>query len=199
MLLNANELRIVLYLAAAVACLLAGAREARSPALKHLDLWPAFWFLSAGMVAVMGAARGGDIVEWVTSLLRAEARSAGWYESRRLYQGALVGLLAAGWFVAVFVAIWRVPERRRRYLPEAIAVFSLVCFAGIRLVSFHYVDAVLYNHPLFGVRIASMIEVALTGCALAAALWRAAYPERTADGASPRRLLPATGQPPPNV
>lgn len=197
--LNSNELRIALYLAAAVACALAGTRERRSPRLRHLDLWPTFWFLSAGLVAVMGAARSGDVIEWATSLLRAEARSAGWYESRRVYQGALVAFLAAGWFVAVVIAIWRVPERRRRYLPEAIAVSSLVCFAGIRLISFHYVDAVLYNHPLFGVRIASMIELMLTSSSLGAALWRVAYPERLVHRPRARGPQPAVGQPPPNV
>lgn len=99
--------------------------------------------------------------------------------------------------MSVVVAIWRVPERRRRYLPAAIVVSSLICFAAIRMVSLHYVDALLYNHPIVGVRIGSIVELGLTTLALAAATFRLGTPAPTGahgslagDGLAARRRSP---------
>jgi hypothetical protein len=61
--------------------------------------------------------------------------------------------------VTVLVALWRVPERRRRYLPTAIVVFSLQCYAAIRLVSLHHVDALLHRSELNGARLGALVEI----------------------------------------
>ena len=86
------------------------------------------------------------------------------------------------------VAVWRVPERRRRYLPAALVVFTLVCFAGIRIISLHQVDTLLYNRPIRGVRIVAIVE--LTGVALTilATYWHPFARTEHSDGA--RRLMP---------
>lgn len=176
--LDSGDLRVFAYAIAAVACLLAGWRERRSPELQALDLWPAFWTLCAVLLATMAIARATDLAEALTDLARSSARSSGWYAARRPLQGAVVGGLSLFWVASVGTAIWRVPERRRRYLPTAIAVFSLICFAGVRLISFHYADTVLYRYPIAGVHIASIIELSLNGYAALAAGWRAWLPSR---------------------
>ncbi len=168
-LLNSNELRVLGYLAAAIACWAAGRRERRFLQTSDLDLWPRFWSLTALVMLAMAIGRATDLANLFADLGRAEARSSGWYEARRPLQAALVGSVSLAWLVSVAVAVWRVPERRRRYLPEGVCVFSLICYAAIRTISFHYADAILYNNPIVGVRIGSIIELGLLSLALVAA------------------------------
>ena len=186
-LLNSNGLRVLFYLLAAGACWIAGRREQAFLRTSTLDLWPRFWMLSALMLFVMALGRLTDAADVLTQLVRNEALTSGWYQARRPLQAALVGGVALTWFVSVATAIWRVPERRRRYLPVAIFVFSLICFAAVRTISFHYADAILYNNPIAGVRIGSIIELLCTGCAIVAGVIRFAAPQRRAV---PRTVVP---------
>jgi hypothetical protein len=176
-LINSNELRVLAYALAALACLAAGWRERRARSLRELDLWPAFWTLTAIVLGAMALARALDLADALTEVGRREARLRGLYEARRSLQALLVGGIGLAWFVTVLTAIWRVPERRRRYLPAFVFVFSLGCFAALRTVSFHYLDAVLYNRPVLGVRAASVLELGGTALAAAAGAWRAWKPE----------------------
>jgi hypothetical protein len=166
---NNNEVRAFVYLLAAACCYIAGRREAHSQDRSRLDLFPAYWFVTAGFLALMGFGRLSQLGELLGYFGRAEAREAGWYEARRPFQAAAIALIAGGWFLVTTTAVWRVPERRRRYLPAAVLVFTLVCFAAVRGISLHQVDALLYNHPIAGVRLASLLELGgLTVAGLAA-------------------------------
>jgi hypothetical protein len=166
-LLNSNGLRVLAYVLAAATCLLAWQREQQAASASRPNLWPPFWLLSAAMLLAMALARSTELIALVTDLLRDEAQASGWYNERRPLQAAVLAVVSGGWLLTVLVAIWRVPERRRRYLPHAIVVFSLICYGAVRMVSYHYLDAVLYNHPVWGVRIGSLVE--LTGTVLAIA------------------------------
>ena len=186
---DSNWLRVIAYGVAAAAALHAGMREQRRrPHAASREIWPAFWFLTAALLAVMALARAADIGELVSQFGRRTARDEGWYEIRREYQAAAVASVGAIWFIAVVVAVWRVPERRRRYLPAALVVFTLVCFAGIRIISLHQVDTLLYNRPIRGVRIVSIVE--LTGVALTilATYWHPFARAEYGDGTV--RLMP---------
>ncbi|MGH9133653.1 MAG: hypothetical protein ACRDZZ_06930 [Ilumatobacteraceae bacterium] len=163
---DSNWLRVLGYGIAAAASLHAGLRERRRQSLAPgRDLWPAFWYLTAALLAVMAVGRAADIGGLVSEFGRREARAEGWYEVRREYQAAAVASVTAVWLIAVVVAIWRVPERRRRYLPVALVMFTLVCFAGVRIISLHHVDTLLYRRGVGGVRFVAIVE--LTGIALA--------------------------------
>ena len=169
-LLNSNGLRVLAYFLAAATCLIAWQRERAAANSSRPNLWPPFWLLSAAVLLAMGLARSTDLIAIATGLLRDEARATGWYNERRPLQAAVLAVVSVGWMLTVTIAIWRVPERRRRYLPYAILVFSLICYGAVRMVSYHYVDAVLYNHPVWGIRIGSIVELAGTAFAITAAL-----------------------------
>ena len=169
-LLNSNGLRVFAYVLASATCLFAWQRERESVGPGRPNLWPPFWLLSATLLLAMALARSSDLIAFATELLRDEARAGGWYNERRLLQAGILAALSLTWILTVTIAIWRVPERRRRYLPHAILVFSLVCYGAVRMVSYHYVDAVLYNHPIWGIRIGSLVELAGTAAAIVAAL-----------------------------
>ena len=129
----------------------------------------------------MAVGRASNVSDLLTELGRERARSGGWYEVRRSLQAWVIGAVAAVWAVTVAIAVWRVPERRRRYLPTAIVVFTLVCFIGIRLISLHQVDALLHNRDVRGVTIGAVIEVGLLLLVLAVSAWRFRRP----NGARP--------------
>ena len=118
------------YILVSLLTLILGSVEvARRRGGSEGHLWPAFWF---GI---------GPIAAW-----------------RRAELPDLWTRLKWALGVAVVIAIWRVPERRRRYLPPALLVFTLVCFAGIRIISLHQIDAVLLRRDLAGAPIGIIIE-----------------------------------------
>jgi hypothetical protein len=186
---DSNWLRVVAYGVAAAASLHAGVRELRRrPTAPSRDIWPTFWFLTAALLAVMAVGRAADLGGLVSEIGRREARQEGWYEIRREYQAAAVATIGAIWLVAVIVAVWRVPERRRRYLPPALVVFTLICFAGIRVVSLHHVDTLLYNRPIRGVRIATITELSGIVLAILSTYWHPFARSRPTDDTSHRSV-----------
>jgi hypothetical protein len=165
---DSDWLRVVGYAIVSALCFVAAWREDR----ESEGSWPPFWFLTGGLFAVMGIGRAGDVADVVTNALRERAVAGGWYQSRRRVQAVVVGGLGLTWFVAVMVAVWRVPARRRRYLPMIVAVLTIGLFAAIRVVSLHQIDGVLHNRHLLGLRYGTVIEFALLLIAGACALWK---------------------------
>ncbi len=156
--LDSNAVRVLAYLVAGIVCLPVWWRERVQRREERRDLWPLFWLLSAALLLVLAVGRIG-LGDLLSDLGRRTAREEGWYQTRRGLQAAVVGSVAAIWGIAVIVAIWRVPERRRRYLPAAVVLSGLVCFAAIRLVSLHHIDTLLYRRDIGGVRIVAVVEI----------------------------------------
>jgi hypothetical protein len=157
--LDSNWFRVAGYLAAAGVTVLAGCREVRSARAKP-RVWPTFWFLNGGLLLMAAIGLTGDLGHWIADLGRHIAVSEGWYAERRKPQTVAVASVAAIWLGSVVVALRRAPGRWRRYLPTAIAVFTLLCFAGIRLISLHQVDSLLYHRDLAGVQVDAVLELA---------------------------------------
>ena len=171
------------YLVATAVALLAWWREHRR-GRSDPGLWSPFWLLSAAFFLAMAFARATDLGGLATELGRTEAVEHGWYADRRRFQTLGAGLVGAGWLVTVAIALWRVPARRRRYLPAAISVFTLMCFIGVRLISLHQIDSLLYRRQLAGAQFGAVVELAL----LAVAVLLTAVPPPTG---APRRRAAA--------
>ncbi len=170
-LLDSAGLRLAGYVVVAMAALVSGRREQRSTSSPSEGCWPAFWYLSALLLAVMAASRAVDIGDVVSDVGRDRIRSGGWYDIRRAFQALIVGTVAGVWAVSVLVSTWRVPARHRRFLPAAVMLGTLAGFAAVRVVSFHYVDTVLYRRDLFGVRVVAIVELALLALTFATMFW----------------------------
>jgi hypothetical protein len=178
---DSNWLRVAGYLVVAILCFVAARREEPdSP-----GSWPPFWILTGVLFLVMALGRVGDLADLMTDTLRRRAESQGWYDSRRRVQGLFVAGLALAWFISVLVSVWRVPQRRRRYLPMIVVVLTVGFYAAIRIVSLHQLDSVLYRHREAGVRNGTLIEFALLCVAGVCAIWT---PTR---GSNPERNRPA--------
>ncbi|MEO8693043.1 MAG: hypothetical protein ABI658_05970 [Acidimicrobiales bacterium] len=164
-LVNSNGLRTFGYLVAAAAAIVAGVREHRSRTVDSAA-WPAFWFVAGAILLTMAVARGSDIGGFLADAGRRSARSGGWYSRRRRFQENVVAALGAAMVIALAVAARWMPASRRRYLPEAFIVLALAVFAGVRLVSLHQVDALLYRRRVEGVKLDAVIELAGLGVAI---------------------------------
>lgn len=150
----------IAYTLAALTSAAVGVRE-RIHRSQSPDLLPSFWFLAAGTLALMAVARVGDIGSTIAELGRESARDRGWYEGRRSAQVVAIAAIGSCWLVVVLVAIWRVPARRRRYLPMSLALLTLGCYSFIRVISLHHIDAVVYRRHLWGIRVGVVIELCI--------------------------------------
>ena len=162
-----NWMRVVAYIVVAALCVAAGRRQ-------HPDdpgVWRPFWPMTAAVLLAMAVGRAGGIAEWIADLARSEARGEGWYETRRRYQAIVVGAIGAAWVFSVLTACWRIPERRRRYLPMMIIVMTIGAYVAIRMVSLHQVDSLLYRRDLLGMRIGTLTEYVLLAIAGGGTFW----------------------------
>jgi hypothetical protein len=184
--LDSNGCRVLAYTIAGAACLVAGVREQRHKRGRP-ELWPLFWFVTAGFYLAIAVGRAVDIGGLATELGRDVAIAHGWYAERHKYQAMVVGAVTAIWFVTVAISLWRVPARRRRYLPEAIVAFTLLAFIGVRAISLHQIDSLLYRRHLHEVKVDAVVELA--GVVVATMLtfwpWRAARAGRRSEGRRP--------------
>ena len=162
---DSDGVRVAAYLVAAAVAGVSWWRERRRVGADR-SLWPTFWLLTGAFFLFLALARAVDLGGLATELGRSEAKERGWYDDRRKYQALGAAIIGGIWFVTVVIALWRVPARRRRYLPAALSVFTLMCFIGVRLISLHGIDALLYRRDLGGARFGAVVELALLGVAV---------------------------------
>ncbi len=163
--LDSGRTRVVAYLMVAALAAVWYVRERRAAERHDTDWWPTYWLLTALVLISMGVGRVGSLGDAVAEIGREQARSSGWYERRRDIQAIAIIIISIGWFLGVLLAIWRFPPRRRRYLPSVITITALAAFAGVRVISLHQVDTVLYRRDVVGIRIVSITELALLAAA----------------------------------
>ncbi len=167
---DSNLVRVGAYLVAAALTMVALRRE-RDRAAAVDGVWPPFWVLTCGLLVVMAIGRAGGVGDAISAFGRREFVDDGWYESRRPIQAAVVAFVGLGWLISVSLACWRIPERRRRYLPMGLAVVTLGAFVAIRMVSLHQIDTVLYRRHIAGVRIGTLTELGLVVLASMVTFW----------------------------
>lgn len=189
---DSNTIRIGGYVAVALLMLVARGREQRRAGGSD-GVWPAFWTLTCAFLTAMAVGRAVEAGDLLSSLGRSAADDSGWYESRRPVQAAIVGVVGLLWLVIVTVALWRTPERRRRYLPVGLMVVTLAAFAAVRTISLHQLDSVLYRTDVAGVRVATFVELTLLALTGLATLWCPLARDRSGDADSRAGTEPLDG------
>ena len=161
--LNSDWLRTVSYIAAIVTCAWAGRHGLNPGAPDRSELWPRFWFAAAGVLTALLIGRVTGVGATALSFGRTEAINGGWYWSvrRRLQGAAIVGVGTAS-LVSIVLMARMMGSRTRQYVAPLVCVVGLAGFGATRIVSLHQLDALLYRRPIFGARIASLIELVLT-------------------------------------
>ena len=163
-----NWMRVVAYFVVAVLCVAAGRRQQPD----DLGVWRPFWPMTAAVLLAMAVGPG----RWDRRVDRRPGTVGG--ARRRVvrqlaarYQAVVVGAIGAAWVFSVLTACWRIPERRRRYLPMMIIVMTIGAYVAIRMVSLHQVDSLLYRRDLLGMRIGTLTEYALLAIAGGGTFW----------------------------
>jgi hypothetical protein len=167
-LFNSNGLRVTAYLLGAALCAVASARLYVGGARRTSI---AFWIVITLVMATMGLSRMVDLGPLLTEHGRDFARDYGWYEDRRSIQRTAVEVVIIGGVVAACVAAaWLAFAAAPEHPLGALAVVYLTTFVIVRAISLHQVDQLLYNHPVEGVRINALLELAGIGGVCLAAL-----------------------------
>jgi hypothetical protein len=171
--LDSEPVRIGAYLLVTVATLAMwlyerSLRRHRASAVEPRQdpLWPLFWMWSTLLIAALAWARVLDLGDLFADMGRRRFRDLGLYDVRRTFQAVAVAAIMATWLVTSVVMIWRVPARRRRYLPSALFEFTLMCYIGVRALSLHQIDSLLYRHQFHGVRYVTVFELVLLAACL---------------------------------
>ena len=186
--LDSNVIRTCGYVV--VAGMMLGARRRERRRVGESDeISPSFWIVSCVFLLAIAVGRVVEAADLVTSLGRRAADGGGWSALRRPVQAVVVGGVGVTWFAVVAVAASRTPERRRRYLPVALAIVSLAAFAVVRVISLHQVDTLMYRTDVAGVRIVTVADLALLAVTGLTTWWcpPATSPrtERSSSGRSP--------------
>jgi hypothetical protein len=148
-----------LYFAAAWLCFLAARRSrALAPQASLGRREPRLWALLAVVLLALGFNKQLDLQSAFTELMRILARAQGWYETRRQYQYAFIGVVAvlASFAGAALIAVtWRLDRALK------LAAFGLVfvlAFVAVRAMSFHHLDALIGTRVL-QVRVNWILEI----------------------------------------
>lgn len=176
-----NGIRLFAYVAVGVLSLLAGRREDRSDP----STWRPFWPMTAAVFFVMALGRAQGLAEWIIDQVRGEAYEAGWYDARRPLQAAVVLTVGGAWLISVGIACWRIPERRRRYLPMTVMVLTAGAYVAVRTVSLHQVDSLLYRREVLDMRVGTLFEYLLLAASAVCTSWTPQPAPDTAAAASP--------------
>jgi len=152
----AGWLTVGIYFAATGACFLAANRSHFSGRNWQQD--GIFWLLIAFLLLVLGINKQLDLQSLFTELARGAAKDGGWYEQRRIYQGAFILIVgSASIAIAAALLFWA----RRLGIAQQIAVLGLSplgAFIVIRAVSFHHVDEFM-SGTIIGARWTSLLEI----------------------------------------
>lgn len=169
--LNANGVRVSVYIAAAMVCIAAGGASSRAQQREPRLI--SAWLALGNLMLVLGLARVIDFGPWATAVGGQHAQLEGWYDERREIQFWSVWGAIGATAIAAGLAILATPRQARAALPATLVAACLVGFVVIRAISFHDIDALLYRDAYRGILLNTACELGLSLAFTVAALWGA--------------------------
>jgi hypothetical protein len=139
-----------------------------------------FWKSAALILTAIATVELFDLQAYMTGGARAIATAAGWYETRRPVQIAVVCAVISVSAVAGCAALWLARARHPCVLLAIIGLGLIVVFGLLRIVSLHEIDAFLDGHRAAPDRASVVKAFALGMIALSAILYA---PRRSSSGA----------------
>jgi MFS family permease len=149
---------VAAYLLAAILCAAAAMRTRWFDRRAYR-----FWILFTVLMVALGINKQLDLQSLFTVVLKQFAKSTGWYEDRRIFQGIFICIIAFfGLAFAALAWIWTsrtLPQNRLTLLG---GIF-LLSFIVIRAASFHHIDQILGRELAF-LRINHVLELGGIAC-----------------------------------
>jgi uncharacterized membrane protein YjfL (UPF0719 family) len=180
--LNGDALRIGAYLVAAAGCIVVALRASVSRHDRRAAV--VFWGCVAAVMLVLALGRFTELGPWLTERGRHIAEWQGWYDDRRdIQETAVFALIALGGAAVAAGLIWSARASSREHPLAVTAVVYLVTFVGVRAISLHQIDRVLYTERAVGIRPNGVLELA-GSVLLAAAVLVALAPPSTNGGSA---------------
>lgn len=122
-----------------------------------------FWVVFSVLMLALGINKQLDLQSLFTAVLKQFAKSTGWYEDRRIFQGIFIFVIAFfGCAAALLAWVWTsraLPQHRLTLLG---GIF-LLAFIVIRAASFHHFDEIL-GTPVAFLRINHLLELGGIAC-----------------------------------
>lgn len=176
--LGSTLVRELAYFVAACLCLAAAVRSANRPGARDgaaIGLWAG----AAVLLILLALSRQVELSVRVTDAGRALVRREGWYSNRRPAQTLLVCMIVgfAG-LLALTGSLLQIRRHPSQLIFGWLALAGLVAFVGVRAVSLHDVDALLYRRSLAGIQINAIAELVVTLLVALAAILAAVAPRR---------------------
>jgi hypothetical protein len=168
------------YFLAGALCYREGRREWKAGGWNARVL---FWGVLTILLGFLGINKQLDLQTLLTLSMRRVAIAQGWYEERRIVQGAFVGMIG---LAGVASAMWMrrlVGRYRDLWLPLAGFVL-LVVFVIVRAASFHHIDQ-LINFRLAGVRMNWVLELGALGLVAVGAIRTGGKKSKERTGRNP--------------
>jgi hypothetical protein len=132
---------------------------------------------------VLALGRFTELGPWLTERGRHIAEWQGWYDDRRdIQETAVFALIALGGAAVAAGLIWSARASSREHPLAVTAVVYLVTFVGVRAISLHQIDRVLYTERAVGIRPNGVLEFAGTLLVGVAVLLALVPPRRGAPG-----------------
>ena len=151
-------LTVAAYLCAAVLCGIAAMRSRPVDRRAYV-----FWVIFTVLMLALGINKQLDLQSLFTVVLKQFAKSTGWYEDRRIFQGIFIFVIAFfGCAVALLAWVWTSRSLPQHRLTLLGGIF-LLAFIVIRAASFHHFDEIL-GTPVAFLRINHLLELGGIAC-----------------------------------
>lgn len=124
-----------------------------------------FWLCLFGILCFLGVNKQLDLQTFLTDTGRCAAKLQGWYQDRRMVQGAFLALLAGSALLLGVFLLWMLRGSWRRSAVPILGLCFVMGFVLMRAVGFHHFDAMI-NQRFMELRLNGWFE--LTGPVLIA-------------------------------
>ena len=136
----------------------AAARAARADVVERARFVPWFWLAVAVILVLLAVNKPLDLHDLLTDYGRRVARSGGWYKQRRTVQLAFALAVGAGTAAVLALVGLRLRPALGRYAVVLAGLWLLAVYVGLRVTSFHHVDA-WFGTRMRGVKLHWIVEL----------------------------------------
>jgi hypothetical protein len=148
------------YLGITLLCIVGAWNAQHASSNPYLRRHRIFWLSLAAFFFLLFINKQFQILSWFTALGRGLAWGQGWHTDRQIVQQWIILVIFATVSVLLLLIFWSVRDTLRNYWLILIGAGLLLGFTLIRAISFHAIDAFLFE-PHAGIQLNWIVELTL--------------------------------------